>query len=90
MLSAHGNWLTHPAELIDFNDSRQPGERFGFDSPKALMKWFGPWLPKLMREGYAVVIYEVPASKVRWGRSGRQVIFQSKRAVRVDAKRKTR
>jgi hypothetical protein len=78
MENAHCNQFTHPTEMVDFARMHIEGERFGFDSMQALMAWFGPYLKHLIADGYKVQIYEVPRHGVRWGRSRKQVMFQSK------------
>lgn len=90
MENRHCNPSTHPTEAVDFYGFHEPGERFGFDSMQKLMAWFGPWLPHLLSIGYKISIYEISIYEVRSGRSGKQIMFQSDLATRVDAKRRKR
>ena len=87
MNARHCDWNTHPSELLDFDKGHTPGERFAFDSMQKLVTWFGPYLPGLIREGYKVRVYSVPKILVRSGKSGKQVMFQSKRAILVDTRK---
>lgn len=88
MISSHCNPDTHPAYLIDFARYPVLGERSGCESMQALFKWFGGYLPTLLAVGYIVAVFEVPSWDVETGCSGKQVLFQSARAKRVDKPRK--
>lgn len=76
--------LSHPAWAIDFGRWPHDGERCGFESMKHMFRWFGGYLPVLLGLGYTVVVFEVPVWDVQVGKSGKQLMFQSAHAKRLD------
>lgn len=40
------------------------GYRWGFVSMQDMFRWFGGWMPVMMRNGFEVRIYDVPEAEV--------------------------
>lgn len=79
--------FSHPAWLLDFNRWPNDGERCAFESMTQMFSWFGGYLPIMLGMGYSVRIYEVPVWHVQRGLSGKQLMFQSTKARRLDRNR---
>jgi hypothetical protein len=74
----------HPSPFVSMKVSMmsQPSEtKCAFDSMQSLFRWFGGWLPGLLKEGF--VIASVEHANVTHGpdHTG-QVLFQDKRKAR--------
>lgn len=85
--SDHNTDLTnHPSGVLDFEwDDLHSAVRFACASLDGLIAWFGRHIDPLLDEGFDIVVYEVPPSKVKFGRSGRQVVFNINHADAIDA-----
>ena len=57
---------------------------FGFPSREAADWWFKNFKQKLNREHFVVNVYDVDEDAVRVGNSGKQCIFEKKKAKLVD------
>ena len=52
---------------------------FAFGSLDQLYQWFGPYLNFLLTEfGFSVMMYEVESDTIKYGKSGKQLVFNRK------------
>lgn len=75
MCEAHEDSPSHPSPWTDFYGEPPIECVFGFPSRHAAIVWFRGFHRELKRCGYVLICINVPASKVTWGLSKRQVYF---------------
>jgi hypothetical protein len=75
--AAHRSKLTHPTTCDDgFWEMGLPERhRHGLNRYKHVREWFAGFAADLRREGFVVAVYDVPATHVLTGESGKQVVF---------------
>ena len=76
----HTDDHTHPGPYVSFHRGVKNEERFAFPSMQAMFRWFGGWLPLMIRDGFTVKVIDLQPG-VSWETDGKQVIYNSKGAV---------
>lgn len=64
----------HPGPWVSFHRGVKPDEKFAFPSMLALFRWFGGWLPVLIRDGFTVKVLDLPEGT--YETDGLQVIYR--------------
>jgi hypothetical protein len=73
----------HPSPFVSLSvlmGTEPTTAKCAFDSMQALFRWFGGWLPGLLKEGYRIAAFD---SDVKYGPDDvGQVIFYDQRKIR--------
>lgn len=75
---AHSLKSDHPAAMWDVPASLNlyPDFKCGFINMNDLFRWFGGWLPMLLKNEFRVAVHDVPEGKIHRGQC--QVIFETR------------
>lgn len=84
MWAAHDYDDDHPVAWATFNgDGLSEYDPIACPSMEALNKWFDGFHEMLARNGFKVVVYEVPDKAVTMGHSGKQLSFNRNKARKI-------